>query len=427
MPSAPSAQIVSLGCRLNAAESEVMRLDADRAGTGPLVIVNTCAVTGEAERQARQSIRRARRDNPAARLVVTGCAAQISPHRFAAMPEVDHVIGNREKLAPGVFATLGPGAPRVQVGSIADGHDHPPGLAADFAGRGRALVAVQDGCDHCCTFCIIPYGRGPSRSVALPDVVGHVARLVDRGVREVVLTGVDITSWGSEFDGAPRLGTLVRGVLAGVPGLARLRLSSLDQAELDPALLAAFADEPRLMPHVHLSLQHGNDIILKRMKRRHSRRQAIAACAELRRLRPDIAIGADLIAGFPTETEAHFADTLSVIDDCGLSLVHAFPFSSREGTPAARMPGVAAPARMDRTTRLVEKSRSVLGTWLAAHIGSEATAILEGSGARDGRARTPHFAAMTVVGIAGGHRAGDSVRARVTGHTGQKLTAEATT
>ena len=419
--------IVSLGCRLNAAESEVMRARAVVAGLGPTVIVNTCAVTAEAERQARQAIRRARRDHPQARILVTGCAAQISPQQFARMPEVDHVIGNREKLAAETFERLGPRSPRVMVADIMADRSSETGLAASFSSRGRALAAIQSGCDHRCTFCVIPYGRGPSRSVPPLEVVTDVRRLVASGVREVVLTGVDITSWGNDLDGQPRLGDLVRAVLAGVPELARLRLSSIDQAEIDDALIAAFADEQRLMPHVHLSLQHGSDLILKRMKRRHSRRRAVDLCGELRRLRPDMAFGADLIAGFPTETEEQFRETLTIIDDCGIVQVHAFPYSARVGTPAARMPQVAPAALKDRTTRLVEKSRSVLSRWLASHTGKPVAAILEGSGPRDGRARTPQFAPVTVAGLPAGLELGDVVTAIVSSHNGQRLVAEAQT
>lgn len=405
-----------------------MRQHADASGLGSAVIVNTCAVTAEAERQARQTIRRARRDRPDARIIVTGCAAQISPQRFAAMPEVDHVIGNREKLAPDAFASLRgepafPGA-KVRVGDIMQAPQTRTGLSANLARRGRALVAIQGGCDHRCTFCVIPYGRGPSHSVPEAGVISHVRALVENGVREVVLTGVDITSWGSDLPARPRLGHLVRTVIAAAPGLKRLRLSSIDQAEMDETLLAAFADEPVLMPHLHLSLQHGNDLILKRMKRRHCRADAIALCRNLRRIRPDIAIGADLIAGFPTETEQQFRDTLSLIDECGIELVHPFPFSPRAGTPAARMPQVPAAALKDRTTRLVEKSRSVLRDWLADHVGMAATAVLEGSGPRDGRARTPQFAAVTILGLPDGLHAGDSLPVRVTAQDGKRLVAE---
>ena len=420
-----STTVVSLGCRLNAVEAEVMRRRADAAGVSPLVIVNTCAVTAEAERQARQSIRRARRERPDARLLVTGCAVEIDPERYAGLSEVDYVVSNREKLAHGLFERLGD-RPRTVPSETIAAPTHASAAGANLPSRGRALLAVQSGCDHRCTFCVIPYGRGPARSVPISETLAQVDALVEEGAREIVLTGVDLTSWGCDLPGPMRLGDLVRAILRASPGLERLRISSIDQAEIDDQLLAAFAEEPRLMPHVHLSLQHGSDLILKRMKRRHTRRQAVEACNALRRIRPDIVFGADLIAGFPTETEAHFADTLSIIDDCGISQVHAFSYSPRAGTPAARMPQLPEAAIKDRTTKLVEKSRSVLGGWLQSHVGAEVTAFLEGSGPRDGRARTAQFAAVGISNLPSGHRPGDRVHARVTSHTGHRLLAEVT-
>ncbi|HSR71119.1 MAG TPA: tRNA (N(6)-L-threonylcarbamoyladenosine(37)-C(2))-methylthiotransferase MtaB, partial [Kiloniellales bacterium] len=347
-PSEP--QIVTFGCRLNAYESEVMRGHARAAGCSDTVIVNTCAVTAEAERQARQAIRRARRDNPKSRIIVTGCAAQIDPARYAAMPEVDRVLGNAEKLAPESF--YADDSQRVSVGDIMALRETAGHLIDGIAGRTRAFVQVQQGCDHRCTFCVIPYGRGNSRSLPAGAVVEQVRRLVENGAAEVVLTGVDITSYGGDLPGRPRLGQLVRRLLALVPELKRLRLSSIDAIELDDDLLRLLAEEPRLMPHLHLSLQSGDDMILKRMKRRHGRAQAVALCEEIRALRPDVVFGADLIAGFPTETEAMFRNSLSLVEDCGLTYLHVFPYSARPGTPAARMPQLPVALRRERAARL---------------------------------------------------------------------------
>ena len=332
-----SPQVLNFGCRLNAYEAEVMRnlapADADA------VIINTCAVTAEAERQARQAIRKARREHPSARIVVTGCAAQIAPANWLDMAEVDSVIGNQEKLdADALKEALRPGGAAVQVNDIQMARETAAHLIDGFDGRTRAFIEVQQGCDHRCTFCIIPYGRGPNRSVPIGVLVEQVRRLVAQGFKEVVLTGVDVTAYGADLPGQPRLGQMIRRLLAMVPELPRLRLSSLDVAEVDSDLWRLIAGEPRLMPHLHLSLQAGADLILKRMRRRHLRGQAIAFCREARRLRPDITFGADLIAGFPTETEAHFADSLALVEECGLTWLHVFPYSAREGTPAARMP-----------------------------------------------------------------------------------------
>ena len=335
-------EIVTFGCRLNAVESEVMRGHARAAGLDDVVVVNTCAVTSEAERQARQAIRRLRRERPGATLIVTGCAAQIDPDRFAAMPEVDRVVGNDEKMKAETFATLD--GPRVRVNDIMAVRETAPHLVEAFEGRARAFVQVQQGCDHRCTFCIIPYGRGNSRSVPIGEVVRQVRTLVEAGYREVVLTGVDVTSYGPDLPGAPRLGQMVRRLLAQVPDLPRLRLSSLDPVEIDDDLWRLIAEEPRLMPHLHLSVQAGNDLILKRMKRRHLRADAIDVCRRARDLRPEIAFGADLIAGFPTEDEAMFADTLNLVGEAGLTYLHVFPYSPRPGTPAAKMPQVPGAA-----------------------------------------------------------------------------------
>jgi threonylcarbamoyladenosine tRNA methylthiotransferase MtaB len=382
-------QVVTLGCRLNAHESDAIAQHAAAAGLENCVVVNTCAVTSEAVRTARHTIRRLKREQPGARVIVTGCAAQIEPATFAAMAEVDHVIGNAEKLKPETFTALALGDTlRVQVDDIMSVRETAGHLIEGFGARTRAYVQVQNGCDHRCTFCIIPFGRGPSRSVPAGDVVAAVRRAVEAGAHEVVLTGVDITSYGPDLPGTMTLGKLVRQIFKHVRDLPRLRLSSLDQTEIDPDLLAAIADEPRLMPHLHLSLQSGDDMILKRMKRRHLRADAIRFADEARRLRPDIQFGADLIAGFPTETEAMFQQSLAIVDDCGLSYLHVFPYSVRPGTPAARMPQIPKPEIKARAERLREKGRTALASSLARHVGLETEVLVE----RDGIGRTPGFA-----------------------------------
>jgi threonylcarbamoyladenosine tRNA methylthiotransferase MtaB len=364
----------TLGCRLNAYETEAMKRLAAEAGVAGAVVVNTCAVTAEAVRKARQEIRRLRRAHPAARLIVTGCAAQTEPETFAAMPEVDQVVGNAEKMAPATWARIA--APdligeteRVRVDDIMSVRETAHHLIDGFGTRARAHVQIQNGCDHRCTFCIIPFGRGNSRSVPAGVVVEQIARLADAGHQEVVLTGVDLTSWGADLPGAPRLGDLVRRILRLVPALPRLRLSSIDSIEADPALIAALGEEPRLMPHLHLSLQSGDDLILKRMKRRHGRADAVAFCAEVRRLRPDAVFGADIIAGFPTETEAMFARSLDLIEECGIAHLHAFPYSPRRGTPAARMPQVPPPEVRARAERLRAAGAAALARHLVAEVG----------------------------------------------------------
>jgi threonylcarbamoyladenosine tRNA methylthiotransferase MtaB len=376
-------EIVTLGCRLNAYESEAMRALAGEAALTNAVIINTCAVTGEAVRQARQAIRRARRERPDAEIIVTGCAVQIDPASFAAMPEADRVIGNSEKMRADAFA---PGE-RVRVSDIMQARETAPHLIDGFSERTRAYVQVQNGCDHRCTFCIIPYGRGNSRSAAAGDVVAQIQRLVAKGCPEVVLTGVDLTSWGGDLPGTPALGNLVARILKLVPDLKMLRLSSLDAIEMDPLLFELVAGEARIAPHLHLSLQHGDDLILKRMKRRHSRAQAIELCTRLKAARPEIALGADLIAGFPTEEEAHFENTLSLIAACGLAYVHAFPFSPRQGTPAARMPQLDRALIKARAARLREAGAAALKRHLDAWVGREADALVE----REGVARLADF------------------------------------
>jgi threonylcarbamoyladenosine tRNA methylthiotransferase MtaB len=411
-------RVVTLGCRLNAFESEVMRAHAAAAGLDDTVIVNTCAVTAEAVRQAAQTIRKLKRENPGARLIVTGCAAQIEPERFADMPEVDRVVGNAEKMDAETYRGFSlTDTPRVAVNDIMSVRETAHAFIDGFGGNARAYVEVQNGCDHRCTFCIIPFGRGPSRSVPAGDVVAQVRKLVEAGCAEIVLTGVDITDYGAGLPGDMTLGKLVRHILRQVPELRRLRLSSIDQVEADAHLIAAIAEEPRLMPHLHLSLQAGDDMVLKRMKRRHSRADAVRFCAEARRLRPDIVFGADLIAGFPTETDAMFDGSLRLIDDCGLTFLHVFPFSPRPGTPAARMPQVARSAIKGRATRLREKGDAALAGHLEGRIGSEVELLME----REHLGRTPGFAEMELA-----HRAtpGQLLRARVTASNGKRLRGE---
>ena len=414
-----NVDVVTFGCRLNTFESEIIRASASAAGLSDAVVFNTCAVTAEAERQARQAIRRARRERPGARIVVTGCAAQLDANGFAAMPEVDQVLGNREKLAPASFR---PDAPPVSVNDIMAVRESAGHLIAGFDERVRAFVEIQNGCDHRCTFCIIPYARGNNRSVPAGAVVDQIARLVDGGYREVVLTGVDIASYGADLPGHATLGRLVQQILRQAPDLSRLRLSSIDPAAVDPALFDAFANEPRLMPHAHLSLQAGDDLILKRMKRRHGRDQAAELCDRLRAARPDIVFGADLIAGFPTEGEREFANTLGHIDDCGLTFLHVFPYSPRPGTPAARMPQVLAGERKARAARLREVGAHRLGMHLRSQIGNTTSLLIE----KPGLGRTPHYASMTFANDppAGKATRGDIVPAMVASATGQALVGE---
>mgnify|MGYP001805911240 CR=1 FL=1 len=373
-----TVEVVTFGCRLNAYESEVIRRHAEEAGLAQTVIVNTCAVTGEAERQVRQTLRRLRRERPQARIVVTGCAAQIAPERYAAMPEVDAVWGNREKLAAPTFTAPAATAPRIQVGTTDALAQTPrPPLLTGFEGRVRAFVQVQQGCDHHCTFCIIPQGRGRSRSLEPQTVVAQVRRLVAGGYGEVVLSGVDIASYGDDFSAPLPLGQLVRQVLAAVPELPRLRLSSLDPAALDETLWAVLADEPRLMPHLHLSVQAGDDLILKRMRRRHDRAAVLAIADRARAVRPDVTLGADLIAGFPTEDEAQFAATLALVAEAELTWLHVFPYSPRPGTPAARMPAVPTALRRERAARLRQAGESAVAAHGAAMQGRVLPVLME--------------------------------------------------
>lgn len=368
-----SVDVVTFGCRLNAYESEVIRREAIAGGVGDTVIVNTCAVTAEAVRQARQSVRRLKRERPHSRIVVTGCAAQTEADRFAAMAEVDRVVGNEEKFDSRTWASPG----KIAVTDIMTARTMRPHVIDSIEGRTRAFVQVQNGCDHRCTFCIIPFGRGNSRSLAVEEVVAQARRLVDNGYREIVLTGVDITGYGADLEGTPRLGAMVKRILRDVPNLARLRLSSIDSVEADSDLLDALANEPRLMPHLHLSLQSGDDLILKRMKRRHTRADAISFCADVRRLRPDVVFGADIIAGFPTETDDMFARSLALVDECGLTQLHVFPFSPRPGTSAARMPQVDRADVKERARRLREKGETALRGHLDREVGRRRRVLTE--------------------------------------------------
>ena len=421
-------RVLTFGCRLNAYESELIRSAGETAGAdAATIVVNTCAVTGEAVRQARQAIRRARRENPHARIIVTGCAAQTEPATFAGMDEVDLVIGNAEKADPSRYAPDfgAASSAKIFVNDIMSvretaGHLVGNGKAVLIDGlkdRARAFVQVQNGCDHRCTFCIIPYGRGPSRSVPAGVVVEQVRRLVENGYAEVVLTGVDLTSWGDDLPGTPTLGRLVKDILRHVPELKRLRISSIDSIEVDELLMDAIATEVRLMPHLHLSLQAGDDLILKRMKRRHLRADAIRFCEDARKVRPDMVFGADLIAGFPTETEEHFQRSLDIVAECGLTHLHVFPFSAREGTPAARMPLVPRALVKERAARLREAGDAALRRHLEARVGSPAMILVE----RPGIGRTEQFTEARFAEDAG--LPGALVPAMLSGHDGRMFIA----
>ena len=409
--------LVTFGCRLNVVESEAMKQAALEAGHDNLVIVNSCAVTAEAVRQARQTIRRLKRERPDTRIVVTGCAAQIEPEKFASLTEVSTIIGNAEKTKSATWAAWAKnsaGEARIQVSDIMAVTQTARQVPDRFEGHTRAFVEVQNGCDHRCTFCVIPFGRGNSRSTPVGQVTDQIARLVDQGYAEAVLTGVDLTSYGPDLPGAPRLGTLVKAILRDVPGLRRLRLSSIDSVEADDELLDAIATDKRLMPHLHLSLQAGDDLILKRMKRRHLRDDAIRFCETVRGLRPDIAFGADIIAGFPTETEEMFQRSIELVDACGLSSLHVFPYSARPGTPAAKMPPVPADQIKDRARRLREKGAEALSRHLDRLIGSEQEILVE----RGGIGRTPCF---TPVRVGDGQIAGTVMMAKIKMHNGVHL------
>ncbi len=416
-----SVDVVTFGCRLNTAESEVIRREAESAGFDNTIVVNTCAVTAEAVRQARQTIRSLRRERPGAKIIVTGCAAQTEPQTFAAMAEVDQVLGNREKLDGAAWAkarvAFGLGdTEKAIVNDIMAVKETAAHLISGFEGHTRAFIQVQNGCDHRCTFCVIPYGRGNSRSVPIGAVVEDVRRLVDNGYREMVLTGVDITSYGFDLPGAPKLGRLVKQILKHVPELERLRLSSIDSIETDDELLEVFAQDARLMPHLHLSLQSGDNLILKRMKRRHSRDDAIKFCETVRHLRPDVVFGADLIAGFPTETEAMFQNSFDLVEACGLTHLHVFPFSPRPGTPAARMPQVPAAVVKERARRLREHGADALRKRLDAEIGTTRRVLTE----LHGIGRTEQF---MQVKLATSLEPGRILDLKMTGHDGRQLLA----
>ncbi|MEI9404486.1 tRNA (N(6)-L-threonylcarbamoyladenosine(37)-C(2))-methylthiotransferase MtaB [Mesorhizobium argentiipisi] len=425
-PQAPAGKgidVVTFGCRLNTYESEVMRREAENAGLGALqggaVVFNTCAVTAEAVRQAKQAIRKARRENPSARIIVTGCAAQTEPQNFAAMDEVDLVLGNEEKLKANSYRALPDfgvnDTEKARVNDIFSVRETASHMVDAIEGRARAFVQVQNGCDHRCTFCIIPYGRGNSRSVPMGAVVEQVKRLAGNGYAEIVLTGVDMTSFGADLPGAPKLGKLVKTILRQVPDVKRLRLSSIDSIEADDDLLDAIATEQRLMPHLHLSLQSGDDMILKRMKRRHLRDQSIRFCEDVRKLRPGIVFGADIIAGFPTETEDMFKNSEKIVEECGLTHLHVFPFSPREGTPAARMPPVRREVVKARAARLRAAGEAAYRRHLSSLSGTRQSILVE----RDGLGRTEGF---TLAAIDTG-TPGEIVDATITGHDGARLIA----
>jgi len=415
-------EVVTFGCRLNAFEAEVIRREAEGSGLSDTIVINSCAVTNEAVAQARQSIRKLKRERPEARIVVTGCAAQTQSDMFADMAEVDRVVGNDDKMKGTAWrearAAFDVGvSEKIAVSDIMAVKEMAPHLIDGFAaGQPRVFVQVQNGCDHRCTFCIIPFGRGNSRSVPMGQVVDQIRHLVERGYREVVLTGVDLTSYGVGLPGTARLGTLVRQILKHVPELPRLRLSSIDSIEADADLVEALASEPRLMPHLHLSLQSGDDMMLKRMKRRHSRADAIAFCAELRRLRPDVVFGADIIAGFPTETEDMFARSLDLVDACGLTHLHVFPFSPRPGTPAARMPALARAIVKERAQRLRQKGEAALRRHLDSEVGARRRVLAES----EREARTEQF---TKVRLARPATPGEILQIEIAGHDGRQLLA----
>ena len=408
------AEVVTFGCRLNIYESEVMRAHAETAGLKDAIIFNTCAVTKQAEREARRAIRKARRENPDAEIIVTGCAAQINPDMFGQMAEVNRVIGNDLKLK--AESWTGEHNP-MKVNDIMAVTETAGHLISGFEGHARAFVQVQNGCDHRCTFCIIPYGRGNSRSVPIGEIVAQVKKLVAEGYKEVVLTGVDVTSYGPDLPGKPKLGQMMRRLLALVPELPRLRLSSLDPVEIDEDMWELIANEPRLMPHLHLSLQAGDDMVLKRMKRRHLRDDVIAVCEKARRLRPDVVFGADIIAGFPTETDEMFENTRAIVEECDLTYLHVFPYSEREGTPAAKMPPVDHPIRKQRAKVLREAGEANLQKRLQENIGREVEVLIE----KNNTGHTPHFIPVKFdTDLA----EGTLVRAKLTGHNNNVMTAK---
>jgi len=425
-PTSTNLEMITFGCRLNTYESEVMRREAETAGLGQLkdgaVVINTCAVTANAVREAKHAIRKARREQPDARIIVSGCAAQTEPETFADMSEVDLVLGNEEKLQSNSYRQLPDFGvnqlEKVRVNDIMAVRETASHMVEAIEGRSRAFVQVQNGCDHRCTFCIIPYGRGNSRSVPAGEVVNQIKQLVDNGYKEIVLSGVDLTSWGGDLPGMPSLGRLVQSILSKVNGLERLRLSSIDSIEVDEPLMDAIAGDRRLMPHLHLSLQSGDDMILKRMKRRHLRDHTIRFCNDVRSVRPDIVFGADIIAGFPTETDTMFSNSMSIIDEAGLTYLHVFPYSARQGTPAAKMPSVNGAVIKVRAKQLRDKGEAVLRSYLDSQIGRTASVLMESNGL----GRTEQFSSVQVDGVLPGHL----VMVKITGHDGARLTGAAT-
>lgn len=410
-----NVDLVTFGCRLNIYESEVMRAHAENAGLDDAIIFNTCAVTKQAEREARRAIRKARRENPDAKIIVTGCAAQIDPDGFAKMTEVDQIIGNDLKLTAEAWG--GEDDTRIKINDIMSVTETAGHLISGFEGHARAFVQVQNGCDHRCTFCIIPYGRGNSRSVPMGEIVTQVRALVEQGYKEVVLTGVDVTSYGPDLPGKPTLGQMMRRLLNNVPELPRLRMSSLDPVEIDDDMWDLIDNEPRLMPHLHLSLQAGDDMILKRMKRRHLRQDVIDVCERARKLRPDMVFGADIIAGFPTETDEMFENTRAIVEDCDLTYLHVFPYSEREGTPAAKMPPVYPPKRKARAKVLRELGEAQIVKRLDEYVGQTVDVLIE----KDNTGHTPHFLPTRFEKDV---RQGEIVRAKLLSHDGSVMLAE---
>jgi len=418
--STKDTKVITFGCRLNTYESEIIKGHARDAGLDNSVIFNTCAVTAEATRQAKQSIRRERRKNPGANIIVTGCAAQIDPIQFSNMEEVDQILGNEEKLTAKSYQDFGISkSERVAVNNIMSVKKTAPHLIEGFEERSRAFVQVQNGCDHRCTFCIIPYGRGNSRSVPAGEVTAQIQKLVNNGYQEVIITGVDITSYGPDLPGSPTLGTLCQSILKNVPDLKRLRLSSIDSIEADQALFDVITNEERMMPHLHLSLQSGDNMILKRMKRRHSREDSIEFCKEVLKARPDVVFGADIIAGFPTETEEMFQNSLRLVEDCNLTYLHVFPYSERDGTPAAKMPQMDKSIRKERAARLRALGEEKVEAFLSSQIGNEVSILVE-KALKDQNAvlgHTEHFAPAKILGnYLDNLKSGYIANARVTGY-----------
>jgi len=414
-----NVEVVTFGCRLNTYESEVIRDNALKTGISNTIVFNTSAVTAEAERQARQAIRRAHKENPERKIVVTGCSAQIHPELYGAMPEVDHVIGNEEKLKPEVFSNFATQSEKILVNDIMSVKETASHLVTSFEGRARAFVQVQNGCNHRCTFCIIPYGRGNSRSVPIGEIVSQIRTLVEGGYNEIVITGVDISDYGKDLPGQPTLGQMIKRLLALVPQLPRLRLSSIDVAEIDDTIFDLIAHEPRLMPHIHISLQAGDDMILKRMKRRHTRKDILNFCARARELRPDVVFGADIIAGFPTETDTMAENTLKLIDECDLTHLHIFPYSQRPQTPASRMPQVAKPIIKERAAQLRAAGKIAYQRHLSAMVEKVVSVLIEEADGDQMRGKTEHFTPLNLTLPTG--QPGQVVQARVTGYDEKQL------